>query len=285
MDGTTTDGALDVVLAWLAVQGVNILSGIAILIFGWWFARIARRMFVRWLERSDHMDPIVETFLSSLFYYGLLIVVLIIALNLIGVQTTSLIAVLGAASLAVGLALQGSLSSLAGGVMLILIRPFKIGDYIEVGSHAGTVKSIDLFRTELATYDNVQKLMPNNEVWNATITNYSVYPTRMIDITVGIDYEDNIDEGLNILRELAETHPKVMNDPAPNAFVSSIGDSSIDLTLRIWVAASDYWPLMRELTKSAKEAIEARGLSIPFPRRDVTVRQANGAVAAVGGAD
>lgn len=290
MGETDAQTVIDQVVAWLTVQGINILTALVILVVGWWFARIATGFLTRWMERSERMDPIVESFLASLFYYGLLIIVVITALSLMGVQTTSLIAVLGAASLAIGLALQGSLTSLAAGVMIILMRPFRIGDYVEIGSHAGTVKSINLFLTELATFDNIQKLMPNSEVWNSTITNYSVYATRMLDIDVGIDYENDIDRGLSVLRTLAEKHPKVLADPAPNAFVAAIGESSVDLTLRVWVAASDYWPLRRELVKSAKEALEGGGLSIPFPRRDVVVRSgANGsgatAAAAAAAAD
>ncbi|MEM8853451.1 MAG: mechanosensitive ion channel family protein, partial [Pseudomonadota bacterium] len=254
---------------WLAVQGINIVIALVVLFVGWRLARLAQSLFERWIERSDHMDPIVEQFLSSLLYYGLLVILLIIALNLFGVQTASLIAVLGAASLAIGLALQGSLTSLAAGVMIILIRPFKIGDYVEINGHAGTVKTITLFLTELATYDNVQKLLPNSEVWGNTVTNYSVYATRLLDIEVGIDYEDDIEAGLKVLRDLGEGHDQVLAEPAPNAFASDLGESSVDLTLRIWVAASDYWPLKRELTKAAKEAIEEAGLSIPYPHRQI----------------
>lgn len=260
---------VDGVIAWLTVQGINLLTAIIVLIVGWWLAKQIKNWAVRYMERTDHMDPIVESFLASLVYYGLLVVVIISALNLAGVQTTSLIAILGAASLAIGLALQGSLTSLAAGVMIIILRPFRIGDYIEIGDHAGTVKSINLFLTELATYDNIQKLMPNSEVWGATVTNYSVYQTRLLDIDVGISYGDDIETALTTLRRVADTHEKVLAEPAPDAFVSGLGDSSVDLTLRIWVAASDYWPLRRELTKRAKEEIERAGLSIPFPHRQV----------------
>ncbi|WP_420391586.1 mechanosensitive ion channel family protein [Acuticoccus sp.] len=270
-DGATgTDATvIDGVLAWLAVQGINIATALVIVVVGWIVARLMRRWAERAMERSDRMDPLVEHFLGSLLYYGVLAIVLIIALNLAGVQTASLIAVLGAASLAIGLALQGSLTSLAAGVMIILMRPFKIGDYIEVAGHAGTVRSISLFLTELSTYDNIQKIMPNSEVWGSTVTNYSVYPTRLLDIDVGIDYEDAIDAALSTLRKLAEGHDKVLAEPMPDAFVADIGESSVELTLRVWVAASDYWRVKRELTKRAKEAIEADGMSIPYPHRQL----------------
>ena len=259
---------------WLAVQGVNILTALVLLLVGWWVARRVRAFVGRYLERTDHMDPIVESFLASLAYYGMLAVLLIVALNLAGVQTASLIAVLGAASLAVGLALQGSLTSLAAGVMIIVMRPFRIGDYIEVSGHAGTVKSISLFMTELATYDNVQKLMPNSEVWGSTVTNYSVFDTRLVDVTVGIDYEDSIEDALGVLKRLADSHPSVLAEPAPNAFVSELGESSVDLTLRVWVAAGDYWPAKRDLTRRAKEVIEEGGLSIPYPHRQIVTKEA-----------
>ncbi len=270
MDATNAaEDWMDVVLGWLAVQGINILVGIAVLLLGWWISRLVARLFTNWTHRSNRLDPLVEYFLSSLVYYGLLALVLIIALNLMGVQTASLIAVLGAASLAIGLALQGSLTSLAAGIMIITMRPFKIGDYIEVSGSAGTVKSITLFLTELATYDGIQKLLPNSQVWGATVTNYSVYPVRLIDVTVGIDYGDDVDAGLAVLKRLAETSEKVLPDPAPDAFVSDLGESSVDLTLRVFVPASEYWPMKRYLAKMAKLKLEDAGLSIPFPHRQI----------------
>lgn len=280
METTIADSEsfLDGLVAWLIAQGINILIALALLVIGWRVISVIRRLFVAWISRSNYMDPLVESFLASLLYYGLLTVLVIAALSLMGVQTASLIAVLGAASLAIGLALQGSLTSLAAGVMLILLRPIRIGDYIEVNGHAGTVKAISLFLTEIATYDNIQKMMPNSAIWGSTITNYSIYPTRMLDIEVGIDYGDSIENALTVLRELAEANEKVMSDPAPNAFVSNIGDSSIDLTLRIWVAASDYWPVRRDFTRRVKEEIEGAGMSIPYPHRQLV--PAKGAEAA-----
>ncbi len=270
MDPTQISGNwYDAVLAWLAVQGVNIVLALVLLIVGWWVVKLLRNWFLRYTERSNYIDPLVESFLASLLYYGMLAILLIAVLTLIGVETTSLIAVLGAASLAIGLALQGSLTSLAAGVMIIVLRPIRIGDYIDVDGKAGTVKSITLFLTELATYDNVQIMMPNSEIWGSAITNYSVYPTRMLDVGVGIDYEDSIDDALQILREIAEEENKVLSDPAPNAYVDKIGESSIDLNLRVWVAASDYWPMRRALMKEIKERIEGGGLSIPYPHRQI----------------
>ena len=270
MDPTNlSENWMNAVFAWLAVQGVNIVVALVLLVVGWWVIKIIRNWFLRYTERSNHIDPLVESFLASLIYYGMLAVLLIAVLSLVGVQTTSLIAVLGAASLAVGLALQGSLTSLAAGVMIILLRPIRIGDYIDVNGQAGTVKSITLFLTELATYDNVQIMLPNSALWGNAITNYSVYQTRLLDIGVGIDYDDSIDDALRILREIAETNERVLSDPAPIAYVNEMGESSIDLTLRVWVAASDYWPMRRALMKEVKEKIEGGGLSIPYPHRQI----------------
>ncbi|MEM7694775.1 MAG: mechanosensitive ion channel domain-containing protein [Pseudomonadota bacterium] len=279
MDPTNAaDSMTEALLAWAAVQGVNILLALLLLVVGWWAIRLIKRLFMRWIERSDYMDPIVEQFLASLLYYGLFAVLLIAVLSLLGVQTTSLIAVLGAASLAIGLALQGSLTSLAAGVMIIILRPIRIGDYIEVNGEAGTVKTITLFMTELATYDNIQKLLPNSTVWGNTVTNYSIYSTRLLDVEVGIDYDDDIETALTLLRKIAEADERVLSDPAPNAFVDGMGESSVDLTLRVWVSASDYWPLKRALTKTVKEKIVSEGLSIPYPHRQIlSVKGANDA--------
>ncbi len=278
---TTAKTWIDPIIAWASAQGVDIAFGLAVLLAGWWAARRVSDAVAKFFHRTNHVDPIVESFLASFLYYALLAVFMVIALNLMGVHTTSLIAVLGAASLAIGLALQGSLTSLAAGVMIILIRPFKLGDYIEAAGESGTVKSITLFHTELATYDNIRKILPNSAVWSSNITNYTTYDTRMLDLTVGIAYEDDIDKGLNILRTIAQNHDKVAKDTI-NVFVSEIGESAIDLTLRCHIPTPDFWPTKRDLVKSIKLTIEREGLSFPFPRREVLVRApaSNASVAA-----
>lgn len=271
-DSATMSG----VLAWLTVQSINIGVGIVVLLIGWWLAGRVRKLMVHWMERSSRLDPIVESFLGSLIYYALLLVVVIAGLNLMGVQTASLIAVLGAASLAIGLALQGSLTSLAAGVLIIVMRPFKIGDYIEVSGHTGTVKAINLFLTELTTYDNIQKLLPNSAVWGATVTNYTSYATRMLDVEVAITYGDDIGTAISTLRRLGETHDAVLSDPAPDAFVSGLAESAVNVTMRVWVPNTDYWPLRRELTKRAKEEIQTAGLTIALPHRAILVSHTTG---------
>jgi small conductance mechanosensitive channel len=275
MDPLTAAAAwYEPVLAWLSVQGLAVVYAIIVLFVGWRVARAVAHWSEIWMEKSDRMDPMVEQFLSSFIYYFILAVVLITVLHLFGVQTTSLVAVIGAASLAIGLALQGSLTSLAAGIMILLIRPFRIGDYIAVRNHAGTVKKITLFLTELATFDNIQVILPNSDCWGTAVVNYSGYPTRMLDIDVGIDYDDDIEAGFATLRRIAEADPRVLKEPAPDVFVEALGDSSVDLKLRLWTNAGDYWPLRRDLTRLAKQTLELDGLQIPFPHRTIVEKSA-----------
>jgi small conductance mechanosensitive channel len=182
-----------------------------------------------------------------------------------GIQATSLVAVLGAASLAIGLALQGTLSNLAAGFMLILFRPFKVGQYIDAGGTAGTVKEINLFVTELATPDNVQIIVPNAKIWGSIITNYSFHPTRRVDLTFGIDYGDDADKAMEVIRTVATADERVHAEPGPWMRVTNLGDSSVDIGVRLWCNASDYWELKFAMTRAVKEAFDKAGISIPYP--------------------
>ena len=194
---------------------------------------------------------------------------MIAVLSQFGVETTSFIAVLGAAGLAVGLALQGTLSNVAAGVMLLLFRPFKIGDYIEGGGLAGTVKSISLFVTELATPDNVQIIAPNSQLWGSAIKNYSFHPTRRVEILIGIAYEDDIDKALAAIVDEVKKDSRVLADPAPMAAVTGLGDSSVNFTVRVWCNAADFWALKFDLTKKLKNRMDAENITIPYPQRTV----------------
>jgi small conductance mechanosensitive channel len=195
----------------------------------------------------------------------ILIVVFVAVLGIFGIQATSLVAVLGAATLAVGLALQGTLSNLAAGFMLILFRPYKLGHYVDIGGTAGTVKDINLFVTELATGDNVQIIMPNGQAWGSVITNFSHHETRRVDLTFGIDYGDDADKAMQIILDLAAADARVLKEPAPWVRVTNLGDSSVDLTARLWCNAGDYWDIKFEMTKAVKEAFDRGGISIPYP--------------------
>jgi len=188
-----------------------------------------------------------------------------------GVETTSIIAVLGAAGLAIGLALQGTLSNIAAGVMILILRPLKVDEFVEAGSVSGTVVEITLFTTLLKTPDGVFISAPNSQIWNSAIKNYSRNPTRRLDIKVGIAYDDDVDAALEFLKNLVASDERVLKDPEPMSFVANLGESSVDLMARGWVATSEFWPTFFDLTRKSKTELEAAGFSIPFPQRDLHV--------------
>jgi small conductance mechanosensitive channel len=256
----------------LVNSGINFVAAVLILILGWtaagWLAAWMRRI----LSRARHFDETLKPITVSVVRYTVLIVTLLAVLNRFGVQTTSLIAVIGAAGLAVGLAIQGALSNVAAGVMLLLLRPFRVGDYIDVGGTGGTVRAIGLFTTEMISPDLVYIAMPNSQIFSGTITNYSREPTRRINFTVGIDYSDDIETAQKIVIGVMESEPRVLKDPKPIAPVGALGASSVDIIVRCWVRNSDYWDVFFELQKAVKLALDAGGITIPFPQRVVTLR-------------
>jgi len=260
-----TDRAIDL----LTTYGLSVIGAILILIVGWilagWISGAVRRR----VEKSATVDRTLGHFLSDVVRYAILAFTVVAVLARFGVQTASLIAVFGAMGLAVGLAMQGTLSNVASGVMIMVFRPFKVDDYIDAGGTAGTVKNINLFITELATADNVKIIVPNKELWDRPITNYSVYDTRRLEIAVRIAYGDDIQAGLEVLRQVMAGDSRVLGSPASTAFVDSLGDSSVTLIARMWVASADYWQAKWDLTHRVKEAVETAGLSIPFPQRGV----------------
>jgi small conductance mechanosensitive channel len=201
---------------------------------------------------------------------------IIAVLNRFGVETTSFVAVMGAAGLAIGLALQGTLSSVAAGVMLLFFRPFKVGDYIDAAGIAGTVKKTTLFITEMATPDNVMMVVPNASLWGVPIHNYSTNPTRRLDLTVGIGYDDDMDKAQAALLALVEADARVLKDPAPMTAITNLGDNAVDVMVRFWCAAGDYWTVKFDLTKAIKASMDAQGISIPYPQRDVHLHHVSG---------
>ncbi len=253
----------------LSTYGLSVLGAVIILVVGFMVAGWAARMTKRLLDRSERLESTLKPFVVSIVRYAIIIFTVIAVLDQFGVQTTSLLAVLGAAGLAVGLALQGTLSNLAAGVMLLIFRPFKIGHYIEAAGIAGSVEEISLFTTELNTPDNVHITVPNGQLWGAAIKNYSRNTTRRADVSVGIDYGDDIGKALEIIRTVVLSDPRVRQEPAPMFLVTGLGESSIDLQARAWCAASDYWPLRFDLNRKVKEALDAGGITIPFPQRTV----------------
>lgn len=260
---------------------VNGVKALIILILGWIFAAAISRMVRNRIENAKRIDPTVGSFISSMVRWVLIAIVLITVLNIFGIEATSLVAMLGAATLAIGLALQGTLSDLAAGFMIILFRPYRNGQYIAIDGTSGTVKEINLFFTELATPDNVQIVVPNGKAWGAIITNWSHHATRRVDIVMGIDYSDDMDKALEVMLEMAKADPRVHDDPEPWARVTNLGDSSVDITMRMWADSADYWDLKFEFTKNLKAAFDAAGLSIPFPHRTLYVKQDEGDAVAI----
>ncbi len=258
--------------ALVSTWGLKVVGAITVLIIGRIVAGSLRRAARRGLERGK-VDATLVPFLSKGVYYLALTVVLIAVLNLFGVQTASLVAVLGAAGLAVGLALQGTLSSFAAGVMLLLFRPFKAGDFVDVGGTAGSVVEIGIFATTLRSPDNVKIVVPNSQVYGQTIKNFNGFETRRIDLVVGISYDDDIQLALETVRTVVGADQRVLPEPAVQIAVSNLGDSSVDIVVRPWCQASDYWSLRFDLTRALKEGLEAAGCSIPYPQRDVHLVQ------------
>ncbi len=275
----TIQGVIDQMVVFVTTWGIQVVGAVALLVVGRIVAGLLRRGARRAME-SAKLDPSLIPFLASLVYYLALAVVLIAVLNLFGIQTTSLIAVLGAAGLAVGLALQGTLSNFAAGVMLLLFRPFRLGDYVEVGGTAGSVAEISIFTTVLNTPDNVRILVPNSTIWGDVIKNYSANDNRRNDLVVGIAYGDDIGKALDTLRSVLEADSRVLKDPKWQIAVASLGDSSVNIVVRPWCRKEDYWDLRFDLTRTIKEQLEAAGCNIPFPQRDVHLYQANGSASA-----
>jgi small conductance mechanosensitive channel len=256
----------------------SVLGGILILIIGWIIAGVVSRSVRHALTKLKQVDETLRNFFVSLVRYIILIFTVLAVLSAFGVQTASLIAIFGAAGLAVGLALQGTLSNVAAGVMLLLFRPFKVGDYIDGGGGAaGTVKDLSLFVTELATPDNVQVIVPNSALWGTTLKNYSFHPTRRVDFLLGISYDDSIETAFEAINEVVAADQRIHAEPAPQIVVGELADSSVNLIVRVWTDAPNYWGLKFDLTKRFKEALEAKGLTIPYPQQDVYMHQVKAA--------
>jgi len=247
----------------------RVFAALLVLVIGLWIASRIRRLIERGVERSSRFDPTIAAFFASLAYYGAVALVLITTLGVFGVPTTSFAALLGAAGLAIGLALQGTLGHIASGVMLLMFRPFRVGDYVLVAGLDGTVRAVTLFTTELATVDNKKIILPNGEVWDSPITNFSANPTRRLDMVLGIAYDADIDQAFAAIRAELEADERARAEPEPIIAVDGWGDSSVDVTVRVWCAAGDYFPLKWALLKAIKERFDREGIGIPFPCRTI----------------
>ncbi len=254
--------------------GLNIVGAIVILIIGWLIAGWASKRVRKACDKSERIDMTLTPILTQTVKVVILLVTVIAVLNRFGVETTSLVALIGVAGLAVGLALQGTLSNFSAGVMLMLFRPFNVGDAVNISGVMGVVDEIGLFSTKMHTFDNIYMVIPNTNIWGANISNFSTNPTRRVDMVFGISYTDDIDKAMKIIREALNADERVLKDPEPMVAVGELGDSSVDLFVRPWTKASDLWPTRFALIKDIKERFDKEGVSIPFPQRDVHFYQA-----------
>ena len=265
---------LDSLKAWAALYGLSILGAIIILIIGLMISKSFRKITKKLLEKS-RLDAAIISFLGNIVYGLFITFVFLMALEQVGVETTSFIAVLGAAGLAVGLALKDSLQNFAAGVMILANKQFTIGHYIEAGGTSGTVNEIKLFHTKLKTPDNRVVYVPNSNIVNGNIINFSSEPTRRCDMEFGIGYGDDIDKAKEIILRLLSEDERVLKEPVPQVVVGTLGDSSVNFNVRPWVKKEDYWGFYFDMTENVKKQFDANGVSIPFPQRDVHIYQQN----------
>lgn len=248
--------------------GVDILAALIIFIFGRWIAKAVSR-FVERVSLKSHAEETLAKFLKNITYFLILAAVIIAAVGKLGVQTTSLVAVIGAAGLAVGLALQGSLANFASGVLLIIFKPFKAGDFVEAGGAMGSVQEVQIFNTILSSPDNRKIILPNAKITGDKITNFSSIEKRRIDLIFGISYKDDMKTAKDVLTKIVTSDTRIMKDPAPVIAVYELGDSSVNLVCRPWVKPSDYWNVYFDTVEKGKLELEKKGITIPFPQRDV----------------
>ncbi len=254
---------------WLRTNLIELSGAIAVLVIGFFIVRTVSRAADKALARAERLDPTVARFLGNVIKYALWVILGVTVLTQFGVQTTSIIAALGGLALAVGLALQGTLSNVAAGVMILLQRPFRVGEYITCGTVAGTVQGIGLFTTEIIQIDGLYVMVPNNELWNKPVVNFSRMPTRRFELIMAISLEDSIARAREELLALASSDPRVLADPAPVAFVAMLAEGMVKVGLRVWCATPDYLRLSWDLTEAAKQRFDEAGITIPVPQREI----------------
>lgn len=265
----------DTLLPIVVEHGLSVVGAVLILIAGYIVANWAAKKVRAKAGQSKAIDNTLVPILSQTTKIFIIIVTLLAVLGQFGVETTSIVAVLGASALAVGLALQGTLSNVAAGVMLLILRPFKIGDVVSVGGTMGVVDSIRLFTTEMHSFDNIGISMPNSEVWGAEIQNLNRFETRRVDMEFGIGYGDDMDKAIKIIKDILDEDDRVLKEPEPLIVISNLGDSSVGIRVRPWTESSNVWPLRYDITKKVKERFDANDISIPFPQRDVHLFKEN----------
>ena len=257
---------------WAALYGLRVVGSIAILIIGRIVISFVLKI-IRRLMRKSNLDAALAKFILSLVKIGLMTILIIAALDNLGVETTSFVAILGAAGLAVGFALQGSLANFASGIIIIFFRPFKAGDYVEAGGTAGSIEEISIFNTVMKTPDNKRVIVPNSAITGGNIINYSAMETRRVDLVFGIGYDDDIRLAKETLEQILAADERILKEPAPVVAVKELGDSSVNFAVRPWVNTADYWNVYFDITEKVKLAFDDKGISIPFPQRDVHLYQ------------
>jgi small conductance mechanosensitive channel len=246
-------------------SAINFVAALAILIGGIWLSGAIAKWVKRLSRKNPRIDDTLAAFFASIVRWGLLAFVLIAVLDRFGVQTTQIIAVLGAATLAIGLALQGTLSNVAAGVMLILFRPYKLGDFVEIGGQKGMVQDVNIFTTELTTLNNVKIVLPNAQCWGAPIINFTAHPTRRLDLEFSVAYDTDLNAALQVIADAIGKDPRVHKSPPPLVKVNTLGDFAVTIMAQAWCATGDLMPLRFDLTKAVKEALDHAGIAIPFP--------------------
>jgi len=248
--------------------GIKVATALAIFLIGKFLVRLVVSAISKVMQKQA-VDKTLETFICNLVRISLMVVVVIAAIGAMGIQTTSFIAIFGAAGLAVGLALQGSLSNFASGVLIVLFRPYRVGDFIEAAGIAGSVEQVQILTTILKTGDNKQIIVPNSQIMDSIITNYSANPTRRIDMVVGVSYDDDLDKVRKTIEDLIAAEDRILAEPAPTIAVSALADSSVNFVVRPWVNSADYWGVMFDMTEAIKKRFDKEGISFPFPQQDV----------------
>jgi len=263
----------DQLIVFIMDFGPKLIGAILVLLVGLWIIRIFVKSLRKGMTKAN-VDESLRRFIISFVNISLKLLLLIIVVSTLGMAMTSVVAMLGAAGLAVGLALQGSLSNLAGGVLILFFKPFKIGDVIETGSYLGKVTEIQVFNTILKTFDNKTINIPNGILSNGSIVNFSTEPTRRVDMVFGVGYDDDIQKTKEILQNLISSDERIMSDPEPLIVVSELGESSVNFTVRVWVKSENYWPVYFKMQEKVKHEFDKSGISIPFPQQDVHLYQA-----------
>ncbi len=272
MFGFDTEQMSQVMDTYIIPWGINIVMAIAIYIIGKFIVSILVNVFGKVLARSKYDEMLID-FIKAIVNSILMLFVIIASLDKLGVNTSSMVAIFGAAGLAIGLSLQGSLQNFAAGVMLLVFRPFKSGDFIDAGGEMGTVMSISIFTTIMTTPDNKQIIVPNGKVYGGNITNFSANATRRVDMVVGISYDSDLRKAKEILNEMVAADERILKDPAPTIAVSELAESSVNFVVRPWVKSGDFWAVKFDFTEAVKLRFDSEGIGIPFPQIDVHVRK------------